>query len=406
MIMREDRICPRCGQTIPGGTQDCPICRRWLDFHLRRETLLLVSFAGVAILFVITGLVVKWYHSREQRLAWYWYTQGEANLGRARAPQALSDFRNALFHQPGDSAYQLRLAQALVAMGRLDEAQTYLLRLWDSDPANGPVNLELGRVAMKKDDLPRVITYYHSAIDGVWNRQHAGRRRMRQELCEYLIAHGRRDEALAELTALSAETPANPGLRRQVAELFLKAQDYDVALKQFRQALRLNPKQPQAWAGAGRAAFALGDYRTARSDLERALAQNRTDTDAARLLRLAGYILQIDPFDRRVTIGERRRRTILAFQRAAARLNDCAKVKGQSLGAPNPQSNLEQAHAEAMKMRPQVKMAVFRRDPDLLDSVMDLVFRIERLAANDCGAPASEMDQALLVLAAHYGGPE
>jgi tetratricopeptide (TPR) repeat protein len=404
--MRDDRICPKCGQIIPRGTEDCPICRRSLDFYLRRETLLLVSFAVVAILFTFTGFVVTGYHSREKRLAWHWYTQGETDLQRAKPAKALSDFRNALFHQPGDPAYQLRLAQALIAMNRLDEAQTYLSRLWEADPANGPVNLELGLLAMKRRNVPHVITYFHSAIDGVWNGQPAHRRRLRQELCEYLIDHGRRDEALAELTALSAETPDDAALRTQVGDLFLKLNDYALALKEYRQSLRLNPKQPEALFGAGKAALALGNYRAARLDLTRAVAENHSNAEAAGLLHVADHVLQIDPFDRRVPISERRKRTMVAFQRAVARLNECATAKGEYLDISSPQTDLQRAYADAMKMKSQVNMAAFRRNPDLLDSEMNLVFRIERLTASECGAPSRGVNQALLVIAANYGGRE
>lgn len=404
--MRDDRICPKCGQMIPRGTADCPICRKSVDFYLRRETLLLVSFAGTGLLFVITGLVVKWYHAREKRLGWQWYTQGETDLRQGKPVVALSEFRNALYHQPEDPGYQLRLTQALVAIGRLDEAQTYLSRMWEGDPANGPVNLELGLLAMKKNDVPHVITYFHSAIDGVWDGQHDPRRSMRLQLCEYLIDHGRRDEALAELTALSAETPDNADLRAQVGDVFLQINDYAVALKEYRQALHLNPAQPDALLGAGKAALALGDYRTASANLSRAVAENRSNTEAIKLLRVANQVLHIDPFDRRVSIRERRKRAVSAFQNALARLNECATAKGEDLNVSPPQTGMQRAYAAAIKMKPQANLDAFRRNPDLLDSEMNLVFGIERLTTSECGKPSSGVNQALLALAANYGGRE
>jgi tetratricopeptide (TPR) repeat protein len=363
-----------------------------------------VSFVGVVLLFVLTGFIVKWYHGKETRLGWQWYTQGEKDLHRGNASAALFDFRNALFHQPGDPSYQLRLARALVASGRLDEAQNYLSRLWDSDPTNGPVNLELGLLDMKRGDVPHAITYFHSAIDGVWLGQTAPRWQLREELCEYLIDHGHRDEALAELTALSAETPDNAALRTQVANLFAEIDDNAVALREYERSLRLNPKQPQAWLDAGKAAFNLGDYRTARSDLSRALAQNRGNPEADRLLALTDHVLQLDPFDRHVPISERCKRTVLAFQRALARLNTCAAEKGENLNAPNLQTDLQGIYAEAMKMKPEVKIAAMRNNPDLIESDMNMVFRIERLTAAECGTPSSVMDQALLVIAENNGG--
>jgi len=402
--MRGDRTCPNCGQTIPRGTEDCPICHKSADFYLRRETLLLASFVGVVLLFVVTGFIVKWYHARENRLGWQWYTQGETALHKGNAGRALFDFRNALFHQPGDPAYQLRLARALVASGRLDEAQSYLSRLWDSDPTNGPVNLEMGLLAMKRDDVPHTIAYFHSAIDGVWEGQAAPRWRTREQLCEYLMDNGHRDEALAELTALSAETPDNAALRTQVANLFEKVGDAAVALREYQRSLRLNPNQPQAWLDAGKAGLALGDYRTARADLARAVAEDRASPEAKQLLSLSDHVLQIDAFDRRVPLSQRCKRTVLAFQTALARLNSCAATKGENLNAPSPQTDLQEIYAEAMKMAPNVKLASLLANPDQIESDMSMVFRIERLTAAECGSPSSMMDQALLAIAGNNGG--
>jgi tetratricopeptide (TPR) repeat protein len=389
---------------IPRGTANCPICHKSVDFYLRRETLLLVSFLGVVILFVLTGFIVKWYHTKEKRLGWRWYTQGETDLRTGNATAALFDFRNALFHQPGDTSYQLRLARALVASGRFDEAQSYLSRLWESDPANGPVNLELGLLAMKRGDAPHTITYFHSAIDGVWQGQTAPRWDIREELCQYLIDLGHRNEALAELTVLSAETPENPALRTKVADLFGKAGDYAAALREYQQSLRLNPKQPQAWLDAGKAAFALGDYRAARSDLLHALAQNHANGEANRLFALTEHVLQLDAFDRHAPIMERCKRTVLAFQQALDRLNKCAAAQGQTLDVSNPQTDLQGIYAEAMKIKPNVKPTALRNNPDLIESDMDMVFRIERLTEAECGAPSSIVDQALLAIAANNGG--
>lgn len=404
--MQGDKICPHCGQMIPRGTTNCPICAKRLGFNLRRETLLLVCIILLGILSTVTVFAVKLYHAREKSLAEEWYAKGEANLKDGKPQEALTDFRTALYHAQGDAHYQLRLAQALVKSGRLEEARTYLLRLWENNPADGPVNLALARLAEREGKTSQVISYYHNAIDGVWeNASDERRRAMRQALCEYLIAHDQRSEALAELMALSAATPNDPKLRAQVAELFLKAQDYDSALKEFRQALRLNRKQPGAWAGAGKAAFKMGDYRTARSDLERALAEDPKNEEAAHMLDVADHVLEINPFDRLIPVKDRRRRVILAFQHALARLQACARSRGENLQAPNPQTGLQKAFASAMKLKPQVNEQAFRRNPDLQDSAMGLVFQIEQTAAQECGPPQG-VDLALLLIASKNGGAE
>ena len=58
-----------------------------------------------------------------------------------------------------------------------------------------------------------------------------------------------------------------------MAQLFAKAGDNAHALDQFQRALRLAPENGEALAGAGQAAFQLGDYALARTYLRRAPAE-------------------------------------------------------------------------------------------------------------------------------------
>lgn len=402
--MLGDEICEKCGQLIPRGTAECPLCTNPLGFSLRRETVLLLSIALLAILFGITGVLVKQFHARERALARQWYARGERSMEQGRAAEATTSFRTALFHAPGNFAYQLRLAQSLVNSGDVAEARTYLLRLWEIDPADGPVNLELAKTSMRTGDVSAVIRYYHSAIAGEWPPGSPARpRELRQELCEYLIAQKQRGEALAELLALSNETPENARLRSQVAELFLEAEDYDVAYQQFRRSLRLNRRQPGAWAGAGKAAFMMGDYDTARDALTRAVMENPHDAESASLLRTANEVIEINPFDRRVPESVRRERAIEIFAIAVRRLESCAASKGESLQITNPQTGLQRLYGAAMKMKPQVAAARMRRNPDILDSTTNLAFEIEQTATHECGAPHG-MDLALSLIGAKSGG--
>ncbi|MGH9470329.1 MAG: tetratricopeptide repeat protein [Terriglobia bacterium] len=401
--MEGDTICEKCGQVIPRGTADCPNCRSLQDLDLRRESLLLISLVLLGVLFVITGFAVKLYHARERSLGGRWYTQGENNLQEGKAQAAVLDFRTALLHASDNPVYQLRLAQALVSSNRLAEARSYLLRLWESNPADGQVNLEMAHVAMKQGNAQEVIRYFHNAIDGVWQNAPPGRRRaLRQELCEYLIAHDQRAEALAELMALSSETPENAALRTQVASLFLEAQDYDVALEQYKRSLGLDRRQPEAWAGAGEAAFQLGDYRAAREDLAHAISERSRNPGVMRLYALAGHVLQMNPFDRRVPAAVRRRRVIAAFNQALKRLASCAASQHENLQVSPPQTGLQKLYATAAQMKPGETEQNLRRNPDLVDTTMQLVFQVERTTAGECGPPQGA-NQALLLIAQSGG---
>lgn len=402
--MQGDRLCPKCGQLIPRGTTDCPICANSLGFSLQRETWLLLCFGMLAILFAVTGVLVKQYHARERALARQWYARGEDKLRHGNPADAIPDFRTALFHSEVDPDYQLQLAQALVASGHEEEARTYLIRLWEGDPASGPVNLELARLAEREAKVADVISYYHNAIDGVWrNESPSTPEDLRKQLCEYLISHGRRADAMAELVALSSVTPNDARPLSEVADLFLKAQDYDSALKEYLRALRLDRRQPAAWAGAGKAAFMMGDYIAARHYLDGALARNPHDAASFQLRDIADEVIEIDPFDRRISAQERRRRAVLDFNHALAQLTACAKTQNIDLKTASGPSGLQALYVAAMKIKPQVRESALRRNPDLLDSAMSLVFQIEQVITQKCGVSGS-MDRALLLIGQRNGG--
>ncbi len=411
--MQGDKTCPRCGQIIPRGEGDCPYCANPIPLNLRRETTLLLSLIFLGVVFAFTAVIVRAYKRQQLALGGHWYTRGEAAMKAGSPQEALVDFRTALRHSPDNSAYQLRFAQALIDAGKLDEARIYLIRLWQTNPADGQVNLELARVAERRDNVPQVVNYFHNAIDGVWpandEQQHLT---LRERLCRYLIQQNHRPEALAELAALAAQAPNSPRVLTRVGGLSLQVPDYAMALKQFRRSLHLDAKQPLAWEGAGKAAFAQGDYHEARYFLSHASQEG--NSEAARLLETTDTILQINPFDTKLPMAVRRRRVQIAFARALDRLQECATTLHVSLTAPTSPSSkqdqptttsspLEKVYAEAVALKPKVTERSLSQNPDLMNSVMNLVFNIEQISAQQCGPPHG-MDLALSLLATQNGG--
>src|SRR5574337_598789 len=131
--MEKERRCPLCGQVIPWGLVDCPECSKHRHFlwWVRRNTLLLLSFLLLIVLFIATGFLTKWFHAQEKARAEGWYSRGERELGAGQVEAALAGFRTALAYSRDNRLYRLRLAQALVAARRPEEARAYLLGLWE-----------------------------------------------------------------------------------------------------------------------------------------------------------------------------------------------------------------------------------------------------------------------------------
>jgi tetratricopeptide (TPR) repeat protein len=407
MATETARVCEQCGQVIPPGQDQCPHCGRGKNHGpLSRETILLLSLLGLVLLFVVTGFTAKLYHSKERLLAQEWYSRGEAELRAGKAQASIKDFRSALLYSPDNALYRLRLAQGLIAANRLDEARAHLLNLWEREPGDGTVNLELARLAVLQKNTAEATRYFHNAIFGVWERNPEERRRqVRLELCEFLLSRGMRAEAQAALIELATDLPREAAIHARVGSLFMRAGDHQRALQEFQQAVGLNPRMESAQAGAGEAAYQMGNYRDARRYLARAVRLDSKDSNSAHLLETTDLVLSIDPLERGLSAGERARRVVRAFQQGVKRLEQCAQARGESLEGKAPLTELQAIYARAQKIRPQVREWRLERNSDLLMNTMDLVFEIEEFGARHCGAPTG-LDLALLLVARKHGGAE
>jgi tetratricopeptide (TPR) repeat protein len=405
----------------------------------------------IAIAFcALTVFATRFYQSKQRQLGQMWFGRGQASLAAGDARAAIQDFRNALYYSHDDPAYRLRLAEALAAANHLPEAQSYLLTLWQDEPSNSTVNLQLARLAAREGETQAALRYYHGAIYGLWPQGGASapRQETRLELIHYLLGLRDATRADAELIALTPELPPKVGAHTEVGWLFLAAGDPDRALQEFEHALHLNPKVTSALRGAGEAAFQLAQYRNAYRYLEQALRIGPHDPQAAGLLATTRLILEWNPYAKGISLRVRALRIVQALGQARRRLEECAAAKdidlnggpGPALPAPahaatpnsanaskNPASSLvarilgkirpegsavsseqapilvspvkmRQLYQQVERVRPGVRLGKVERDPQLADFIMGLVTQIEMVTAQQCGAPKGA-DLALLLLA-------
>jgi hypothetical protein len=169
--------------------------------------------------------------------------------------------------------------------------------------------------------------------------------------------------------------------------------------------LRIDRANQAALYGAGQAAFQLGHHRIAREYLESAVKADPQNIRARQLLETTTQVLQSDPFARHISDAERLQRMRSAFRVAGDRLDSCAKDKGIDLSPTVPPAGLSSLKAQWVEMKP--KLQALRRPGDggMLDSVMDLVYEIERQTQGACGNPEGP-DQALLLLSQDHSGAD
>ena len=442
----KEALCAACKRPLPQGGGPCAYCGRPPGSFQVRPLFLAVVLAISVAFGAVTVFAARFYRSKQLQLGGMWFGRGEAALATGDSRAAVQDFRNALYYSHDDPAYRLRLAEALVAAHHIQEAQSYLVTLWQDEPSNSTVNLQLARLAARQGETQAALRYYHGAIYGLWPDSDAAarRRQTRLELIHYLLGLRDATQAEAELIALTSELPRTAAAHSEAGQLLLQIGDAEHANQEFEEALRLNPRSPAALRGAGEAAFQLGQYQNASRYLEQALKSGPRDPEPAELLATTRQILEWDPNSQDVSSWHRALRIVQAFQQARRRLGDCSAAKGIDLAAasarqpsspvpPNapsashePAHNLmaqilgrirgggtatpeqvpimlnpaemQQLYQQAAQVQRRVRAYKLERDPQLAASVMDLVGRIETVTAQQCGAPQGA-DLALLLLA-------
>jgi tetratricopeptide (TPR) repeat protein len=365
--------------------------------------ILVVLTIAAATGFAAVGHLVSRYTANQQSRGRKLYNLGLADAGEGRYGEAIAEFRGALSCDPTNSQYQLSLARALRDSNdprRLDEAESYLVALWQRAPQDAAVNLALARVAAHRGSIEDATRYYHNAMYGVWDSDpDENRNKARIELIDFLLKKHALAQADSELIALATALPPNAASHLQAAQLFAQAQDYSGALSQDEQALRFEPRNFQALAGAGQAAYRSGQYTIAEHYLREAVEADSRDENAKRLLEATELILASNPFHSHISDAERNRRIDAAFAEAEDRLVACARQAGVDLNsAQNPTASpLPALQSRWLLAKPQLRLLRSPAETDLPDAIMDVVFQIEQQTAATCGPPQGK-DLALLMI--------
>lgn len=394
--------CLGCGTVLTGG--GCPTCAdNGLYRFVHREILLLLALGAIAgTLFLLTRAAAAANRGMRVREAAVWFDLGQRQLQARRLEEAVTSLRRATAIDRDNGGYRLRLAEALAASGHDGAARQVLLELRGRAPEDPDINTSLARLEVRRQDLTAAVRYYENALYGSWPAdQPTARRHLRVELIRYLLAHGEQRGALSQLLVLSANLPEEVPLQVETAQLFMSAGDSRRALEHFRQALRADRDNAVALAGAGEAAFNLGDYSRARRYLR---AVPRPPGRIRELSTLADLVLSSDPLMPGLRWEERRRRLLAGLTHATARLERCLLQPGRDI--ESSRGVMDSLKQEAISLTGTPTAGRFRGAPEMLERGVDLISRVER-AADDagCGAPTN-VDRALSLVARRYGSDE
>ncbi len=387
--MADSDSCARCGGPLVDA--HCQACERKSEstFVHREIVVLVVLSTLVAVGFVLTRAAAGANRAHRLRDAAAWYDAGERYLAGGQTEPAIRALRRATAIDRDSRTYRLALAGGLAADRQDDAARQVLLGVRESSPEDPEVNVRLARLEARHDDLTGTVRYYQNAVYGSWGGdQGDARRQVRIEMIRYLLAHQQRGRALSELLVLSGNLPDDVQSQTEAGQLFLEAGDPRRGLDRFRQALRIDPKNAAALAGAGEAAFEVGDYASAQRYLR---AVEPASSHTLELRAVADLVLTRDPLRPGLALRQRQERVMVGFRRALEVLDECARRQPANSGA------LESLRAEASGLEPELALKRVRRTPESIDAGLNLIYRIEQRTAETCGQ-GSAFDRALLLI--------
>ena len=426
---------------VRGGEEDKAVKAAKRRLLLRDSITFSILALIAGALFGVTFFLFKSFESHRDDLGQRWAERGQQALTAHQPAVAIVALRAALTYAPDDVDYQMLLAQALADSGHTDEAISYYLNRWDSAPGDGFVNLQLARLARQKNDSQQAVEYYRAAIFGDWGANGADKRRqVRMELSDFLIE--RRDLAAARAELLIGASNAPDGTRSDLlyADRLQAANDPGDAMKYYEKAIADDPHNSEALEQAGRVAYALGQYRRARSLLDRALrylkpngrqtagsspAPAATRADSMTLLARNADRMQELNLSRELPARERADHLEVASAVARQRLHACVVqaraqsrtqapsgraipqgptiepvgIASQQAGPASPAAPVPpDLQALAARWRVAASHATQRAltsNAAIEDSLTQLIFDTELITAGACGAPGG--DDALLL---------
>jgi tetratricopeptide (TPR) repeat protein len=297
------------------------------DLRARRVPTLRLSFLVALVIVALALTDVSLEKTEQNEIATQALradTSGHHLLQQGRANDAVDAFRKAHALERENTKYELDLIEALMSAGKLAEAQPLMTEILEQESNNGEANLVAARLAAKQGNINAADSYYHRAIYGTWPENLAQHQiDVRLELIDFLTAHGKKDEVLAELLPLQEQAADNARLQPRLAKLFLEAGSVSRSLDIYRQLIRLDPKNGANYAGMGEAELAMGDFRAAHAAFATAVARDDKDAGVRERLELSALLKNLDPMPRTLSAQEKYSRSSHILQLASDDLRQC-----------------------------------------------------------------------------------
>src|SRR5262245_12503341 len=215
---------------------------------------------------------------------------GEAQTLGAQYEEALASFNEALKREPKNAVAIRRRAEVHLARKDLKAAIEDLRASTEIEPSV-PIRLRLAHALIAAKRYDEAVSIYRLVLQDEPSNNEA-----RTALAAVMIESGKGAEAVAQLESLIQTDPKRADLRGQLAELYLPTQP-EKALEQYLAAAKLEPSQPQHQIGVASALVKLKRFQEAVGASRQALAMNpKEDVAYFAHTNLATSLFELDDF--------------------------------------------------------------------------------------------------------------
>jgi len=215
----------------------------------------------------------------------------------------------------------------------------------------------------------------------------------RLELADFLHKNGQTTQAVAELLAALDPAAHNAVEKKQIGRSLLDYGSPRQAATVFKDVLRSDARDSEAYAGLGAADLADDDFGAARNDFRSALRWNPEDEMSQKQLDFCSRAEALDPDAGKLRSAERNRRSIEILKEELAEVDACL-ITVSDRPSKAPLSQMADAGRKALAKRPS------RGDlDDTTDSNLSLALGLWRAKQTLCGLNPGEAQPLDRVLA-------
>jgi tetratricopeptide (TPR) repeat protein len=241
--------------------------------------------------------------------------------------------------------------------------------------------------------------YYHRAIYGKWAGNASERRvSARMELIDLLAMRNQKQELLAELISLEADSPANLDIKRRLADLFLQAGAPGRAANVYGALAAKDPHDIRAYEGLGEAELEQGEYRAAHEAFLRASRVNPTDKSLQANLQTISTVTGLDPTQRQLTSAEKYRRSVRILNMVRTLFDECAARNPPGTSALNSAENRDVLRTADAMTGGKAPPRVTNEAAEGVLSIAEKLWHAEKTACPANRAGIDALDQSALDL--------